>query len=280
MRRILFCLALLFSLMIPGLSSANADNANPPKIVSVEQVTKGPYSIGDIVTYKINYTGGNPGIRMIKVKGAGSKETCVTLRPSTFVDEYEMSQASYFEISWDKTMLSKNSYPEPFLLSGVVMPCQGKDSNKWVSILDETGLTARLEDYGNKEPSPLAALRIEVNSFDFITPVGEIKPVKIKDSISLKNVPKSPKAKTSFELPRLTRNGVPVSFYPSGSCSIVQKTFDGDIGGTLKFNRSGECRLNAFPMWTDKYSPPTFEANVKFSSLKGFSMTGFFIVRK
>jgi hypothetical protein len=279
-KRIITGLALFIFIIITTTSPALADNANPPKIVSVEQATKGPYSIGDIVTYKINYTGGNPGIRTINVKGAGSKETCVTLRPSTFVDEYAMSQASYFEISWDKKMLSKNLYPEPFLVSGVVMPCQGKDSNKWLSILDETGLTARLEDYGNKEPSPLAALRIEVNSFDFITPVGEIKPVKIKDSISLKNVPKSPKAKTSFELPRLTRNGVPVSFYPSGSCSIVQKTFDGDIGGTLKFNRSGECRLTAFPMWTDKYFSPTFEAKVKFSSLKGFSVTGFFIVRK
>jgi hypothetical protein len=269
-------LILLFSAL-----PANADNANPPKIVSVEQVTKGPYSIGDIVTYKINYSGGNPGIRAINVKGAGSKETCVTLRPSTFVDEYTMKQASYFESSWDKKMLSKNFYPEPFLLSGVVVPCQGVDNfSKYVSIMDDTGLVARLEDRVAQGPSPLSALRIEVNPFDFITPVGEIKPTKIKDSISLKHIPKSPKAKTSFELPRLTRNGVPVSFYPSGSCSIVHKTFEGDIGGTLRFNKAGECRLTAFPMWTDKYSSPTFEANVKFPSLKGFSVTGFFTVKK
>jgi hypothetical protein len=267
-------------LLVSG-QPAYGDNANPPKFVSLEQVTKGPYSIGDIVTYKINYTGGNPGIRRIDIKGAGSNETCVTLRPSTFVDEFSMQQALILELTWGKQINSKNLLAQPFFASGVVMPCpRGKNSGKLLRITDDTGLVESIEDFVVQGPSPLSALIIDVKPFDFITPIGEIKPAKIKDSISLKNIPKNPKAKTSFELPRLTRNGVPVSFYPSGSCSITHKTFEGDIGGTLKFNKAGECRLNAFPMWTDKYSSPIFEANIKFPSLKGFSVTGFFTVKK
>lgn len=53
----LFTMALVLFLPLSTLSTANADNANPPKITSVQQITSGPYSVGDIVTFKVVFTG-------------------------------------------------------------------------------------------------------------------------------------------------------------------------------------------------------------------------------
>ena len=271
------------------VSPSYADNTNPPKFVSVEQVTKGPYSIGDVVTYKVNYTGGNPGIRRINIYGAGSKESCVTSQPILFSSENSMGAAVSAGLTWDTDRNFKSFYPEPFLISGVVMPCpRGNYPIKYLSIVDSTGLGDALEDKVVQGSSPLAALIIEVKPFDFITPIGEIKPIKIKDSVSLKSIPKTPKSKTSFDLPRLTQNGIPVSYFANGSCSIAHKTIiggdlssnkEGDLGGTITFNKAGPCNLTATPMWTDKYAFPIVVGGVKFVQTK-LSVMGLFNVKK
>ena len=45
----------LISVLVVGFlgTPAKADNANPPKILDLVQVTQGPYKPGDLVTYKI-----------------------------------------------------------------------------------------------------------------------------------------------------------------------------------------------------------------------------------
>ena len=80
-----YFIILLCAALIPiSLSTKSfADNANPPKIISVEQITKGPYKIGDIVSFKINYTGGNPGINSIAVR-ASSNGACLTQSSNSF----------------------------------------------------------------------------------------------------------------------------------------------------------------------------------------------------
>ena len=57
-------IVVIATLLIAGFlgTPAKADNANPPKIIDLNQLTKGPYRPGDLVTFKIIYTGGNPGL--------------------------------------------------------------------------------------------------------------------------------------------------------------------------------------------------------------------------
>ena len=61
-----------FSIYLP--TPTYADNANPPKIVSVDQITTGPYAVGDLVSFRVNYTGGNPGIKLISIRGGWLKQ--------------------------------------------------------------------------------------------------------------------------------------------------------------------------------------------------------------
>jgi hypothetical protein len=96
-----------------------ADNANPPKLVLVEQVTKGPYSIGEIVTFKISYTGGNPGIRSITIRGAGSNETCLASGTNL-----QNNGSDGYELVWNKDKNAKHTFLDPIEVSAIVVPCK------------------------------------------------------------------------------------------------------------------------------------------------------------
>jgi hypothetical protein len=126
-----------------------------------------------------------------------------------------------------------------------------------VTIIDETDLR---DELGGVMGPKLPTLDFEVKPTDWITPIGEIKPTKIDDSVSIKNIPKTPKVNSKYELPRITKGGVPISWRVNGNCSIVYKTFLGDIGGTLKFNKSGRCELLPSVMATDKFKVPKYSA--------------------
>ena len=122
---------LMTSVLVVGFFSnpAKADNANPPRITSVEQVTTGPYSVGDIVTFKVGYEGGNPGIQEIKIairciRNAGSLAGGPELN----------------WISWrDGEKLTSKSGSG--LISGYVIPClQSELFPHQVTITDKTRL--------------------------------------------------------------------------------------------------------------------------------------------
>jgi hypothetical protein len=254
----------------------SADNANPPKLVLVEQVTKGPYSIGEIVTFKITYTGGNPGIRSITIRGAGSIETCLASATNL-----QNNGSDGYELVWNKDKNAKHIFLDPIEVSAIVVPC--KRTNGFYSgltIVDETGLQDIVNNYDYYGSNRIANLKIEVKPSDLFTPLGVIKPVKIKDLISIKKIPKNPKANTKYELPKFTQGGVPVVFGGSGSCLVNKTTFQADLGGTLQFTKAGYCKLLVMVMETDKYLFPIFEANVKFPVVKFQTVIGTYQVRK
>ena len=58
-------IVLAASVLVVGVlgTPVKADNANPPKILDLVQVTQGPYKPGDLVTYKIIFSGGDPGLK-------------------------------------------------------------------------------------------------------------------------------------------------------------------------------------------------------------------------
>ena len=252
---------LLSSFLVVGffVSPTYADNANPPIVKSLEEVTTGPYSVGDIITFKVTYEGGNPGIKLIKISGVNNSQTCVGqgIPPDNFDGQ---TLRSLLNLTWsNKTVVKKNSNNYE-LVSGFILPCR-KVSNS------STGAIVLIEDETGLQNSKLFSYTLNTISDDLFTTVGEIKPTKIADQISIKNIPKSPKKNIVYKLPRLTQGGVPVFwFVPTGKnnpresvCSI-EKTFEGDLGGSLKFKKSGSCILNAWPQLTDKFAYPTYSA--------------------
>jgi hypothetical protein len=258
------------------VSPSHADNANPPKLVSIEQVTNGPYSIGEIVTFRINYTGGNPGIRSIVIRGAGSNETCLASGTNL-----QNNGSDGYELVWNKDNNEKYMYLDPILVSAIVVPCRRTNGfYAGLTIVDETGLQDIVNYYDYYGSNRIAKLKIEVKPSDLFTPLGVIKPAKIKDSISIKKIPKNPKANTKFELPKFTQGGVPVVFGGSGSCLVNKTTFQADLGGTLQFTKAGYCKLFAMVLETDKYLFPIFEANIKFPVVKFQTVIGTYQVRK
>ena len=248
-----------FSIYVP--TPTYADNANPPKIISVDQITAGPYAAGDIVSFRVNYTGGNPGIKLISIRVGGSNDTCIIQSANLFTLPQPTRLFSLTNLKWEKGKSIESSFSNNKVVSGFVVPCI--DSQRLpgsVSIVDETDLSTEI---GGIMEARISSLDFEVVPTDWITPIGEIKPTKINDSASIKSIPKSPRVGSKYELPRITKGGVPIYWKVNGNCSVEYKTFLGDIGGTLKFKKSGRCELLPTVMPTDKFKEPKYSANVK-----------------
>ena len=272
MRQRVISLALLICLVTPTIPAAIADNANPPKIVSVEQVTKGPYTIGDIVTFKVNYTGGNPGIKSIEIRGAGSKNTCVSQLANLISRANFTPLLVLASLKWEKGKSINSAYSSSSLVSGFVIPCENNRDLWEVSILDETGLTDSIS-WEPFSPTKPTSLIVESIPTDFNTPIGEIKPKKIGDKVSIKNIPKTPIVGSKYELPRVTQGGLPIYWNAGGGCVIEYQTFLIDIGGTLKITKPLTCNLRAEVLINDKFNSPQYSANIKFQGIKGGNST-------
>ena len=243
-----------------------ADNANPPKIVSVDRITTGPYAVGDLVSFRVNYTGGNPGIKLISIRVGGSNNACIIQSANLFTSRAMTSIYSITGLKWEKGKSIESSFSNNKVVSGFVVPCidnQGLPGS--VSIVDETDLYTEI---GGFMPPRISSLDFEVVPTDLITPIGEIKPTKIDDSASIKGIPKNPRVGSKYELPRTTKGGVPIYWRVNGNCVIEYKTFLGDIGGTLKFKKSGRCELLPTAMPTDKFKEPKYSANVKMQEFR------------
>jgi hypothetical protein len=222
---------LLPSFLIVGffVSPSYADNANPPIVKSLEEVTTGPYSVGDIITFKVTYEGGNPGIKLIKISGVNNSQTCVGqgIPPDTFDGQ---TLRSLLNLTWcNKTVVKKNS-DNYELVSGFILPCR-KVSNS------STGAIVLIEDETGLQNSKLFSYKLTTISDDLFTPVGEIKPTKIADQISIKNIPKSPRKNTVYKLPRLTQGGVPVFWFAPAGGNTGGKPETIDLVDDLDFEK-------------------------------------------
>lgn len=274
---------ILFSLLFFGITPAAADNSNPPKITSIEQITSGPYKVGDIVSFKINYTGGNPGIKLIEISGAGSNTTCVSQSANLFSLSKLSSVFPVASLNWEKGKSIETDVSNSRVVSGFVVPCTERFPRS-VTITDETELRGTISDFSSPfTGGDLSSLDIQALPTSLFTPIGEIKPLKMSDSVSIKNIPKSPRVGSKFELPRITQGGAPIFWRVNGNCSVEYKTFKGDIGGTLKFKRSGKCELLPSAMFNDKFNLPKYTANIKMQEFKEdgiVTVVGVFNVRK
>jgi hypothetical protein len=204
---------------------AQADNANPPKIIELVQVTKGPYKPGDLVTFKIVYTGGNPGLDNLKIIFANGCDNKFSLR------WYESEGVT------EKHGNGMVSMALPTCPPGFIYPT-------YVEITDKT----LLKD--SKVLEKTANLEIEISDYLF-KPIrsGEIAPDVLQThSLDLSLIPSNPKIGDTYLLPAVTSVGMPVYYRvdKSSPCSITQEqpgTF-ALPGGVLKINRNGDCNIS------------------------------------
>jgi hypothetical protein len=267
MRIKLLSLALALLLPLSTLSTANADNANPPKITSVQQITSGPYSVGDIVTFKVGYEGGYPGIAAIRIVVG-----CLNNTDS-------VAGANNSQIGWSKREKT-TAYTGNGLVSGYVIPCPLTETYpSRVEIQDETGLRAIL----NWEELKLNSnLRLQINKSDLLpTPIGEIKPTKIPDEVTL-GVPSKVGLNQVYALPRLTKSGAPLFFRTMNKrvCEIGWETFQGDLGGNLRTLSPGICAIRVSVSSSDKYENPTIRTDKIIKPSKSSSTVLNFTVSK
>ena len=204
---------------------AQADNANPPKIIELVQVTKGPYKPGDLVTFKIVYTGGNPGLDNLKIIFANGCDNKFSLR------WYESEGVT------EKHGNGVVSMALPSCPPGFIYPT-------YVEITDKT----LLQDSKVLEKS--ANLEIEISDYLY-KPIrsGEIAPDILQThSLDLSLIPSNPKIGDSYLLPAVTSVGMPVYYRvdKSSPCSITQEQPGAFAlpGGVLKINRNGDCNIS------------------------------------
>jgi hypothetical protein len=228
MKKVTFLTLFLFSfsgLFLPSV--ANADNANPPKIIDLLQVTKGPYKPGDLVTFKVVYTGGNPGVDNIQIIFANGCD-------------------NKFQLRWYESEGVTDKHGNGVLSSAIPLCPPGFIYPTYVKIMDKT----QLED--SKVLEKLANLAIEINDYIYKPiPRGEIAPnVFQTHTLDLTMIPSNPKIGDSYLLPAVTSVGMPAIYRVSTTspCSVTQDQVgaygSGLPGGVLKINRNGECNIS------------------------------------
>jgi len=247
----LVLILILFGLPIPTYG----DNANPPKITNVIELSKGsPYKPGDVVSLKVEYTGGYPGISHYGAIWSSICESGVIAQrrgwpepqltdPAYFVDEFQNNGVISFTVP--------NCTPGTYVLSRL-------------TIYDKT----RLEDSKN------GSFRFEVADTIF-KPVakGEIPPpALLADRVDFRSIPKNPRPGEIYQLPKYTEVGIPLYYYVQDEagkgdeiCRVRDK-FDQLVrpGGQIKFGSAGKCEVRAISDtggWNERYAQPDILAN-------------------
>jgi hypothetical protein len=285
MRRVAIFFVLSILLQGSYLLDAKAETSNIARVISIEQVSKGPYAIGDIVTLKINFTSNVDAIRNGIIYGVRSPEACLMAGANTQGNLAGNSQNE----RWNAVYFDTNSLidPSPYisagtftaLVNGIVLPCAFAKNSPLISLTDTKGKIFSADEYGHyfyddvtKTNVVTPGLGDLVNQLKFITKPsdlfvsqGEPKPTKIDDQINLKNIPKNPKLKKSYTLPKFTNGGAPILWDANSTvCSVEKKPFKYSFGGTLKIKALGNCKLNSSVMITDKFNLPGINANFEF----------------
>ena len=248
------------------VDTATGDTANPPVITSVTQLSTGPYKPGDVLTVRVNYTGGNPGLSSITVEARKLFPASTAIKWST--DRLNNGILEYTAFGLKQRIRPSNKYGNG-VVSRVLSGCS---SDEYIYSAQITDLT-RLGDYKitwkeQKVFQLLGNLDYKILS-DFCIPVGQVLPPRIPDEIDLANLGSnleySSKKQFSYLLPRTSKYGQPIVWSADGAC-MVEVDFPEDVGGTLVTEKTGDCRLSAYMETpTDKYESPKINSAFTFA---------------
>jgi hypothetical protein len=237
---IVFLSLILSSFGLPSVTYA--DSANPPKIQKVTQITKGPYSPGDMIQFSVEVSGGNPGLKQIQISS------------DCFNTVWFADPKDYIQIGAEGDF--DPSYINEKLITGRIGGCRSKTYTTSVSVVDKTLLSDGLSFRSND-------LNFEVKN-KFLPAVGEVQPdsdymklqsqddvswapyVNIgKDHTTVNKIELS-KVNELFILPSFTKLGQPIDWSEQDNntnCQINRR-FPGDVGN-LKFLGVGKCLVYA-----------------------------------
>ena len=252
---------LIASFLVAGFlgTPAKADNANPPKIIELVQVTKGPYQPGDLITFKVVYTGGNPGLSRVLITFSGN---------------------CFQTFDWNESDGITEKHGNGVISSPVPTCPPGLYKFMTSHIKDKTGLSNIM--YGD-----VSNTQVEISDFAYKpVKIGEIAPSTLQThKVDISLIPLNPKPGESFLLPSITSVGMPVYYNVGGDtniCTINQERFGTQVmpGGTLKIAGFGKCQLSIsadngtrFSSQRPTYSQPIIESKVpiKTSSNSGLA---------
>jgi hypothetical protein len=252
---------LVISVLVVGFFSnpAKADNANPPKIIELVQVTKGPYKPGDLITIKVVYTGGNPGLSRVLITFSGN---------------------CFQAFDWNESDGITEKHGNGIFSSPVPTCPPGIYKFMTSYIKDKTGLS-------NIMYADVSNIQVEISDFAYKpVKIGEIAPSTLQThKVDISLIPLNPKLGESFLLPAITSVGMPVYYNVVGDtniCTINQERFGTQVmpGGTLKIAGFGKCQLSIsadngtrFSSQRPTYSQPIIESKVpiKTSSNSGLA---------
>lgn len=204
---------------------AKADNANPPKILDLVQVTQGPYKPGDLVTYKIVFSGGNPGLK------SGS------LSFTRITDRYNFQEPNGVNDIDGNGLIS---FSLPTIDPGTYGPMTA-------DIQDKTDLRSVWQNPSSPYVGPLSFVMSEY-IFKPIK-VGEVIPTNLlTHTLDLQLIPKNPKIGDLFELPKYSSVNAPIIYKISGDSSSICKVvrqYEYPIlpGGQLQILNNGICKV-------------------------------------
>ena len=215
------------TLLVAGFlgTPANADNANPPKILDLIQVTQGPYKPGDLVTYKIIFSGGDPGLKSGDISFPN-------------VGDYDFRESRPVNDIFGNGLIS---FALPAIQPGAYGPIRAR-------IQDKTDLNSKFW----YAPSLLSVGPLSFIVSDYIfKPIkkGEIIPSNLlTHTLDLQMIPKNPKIGDMFELPKYSSVAAPIYYSVSGDSSSVCKMirdYEYPIlpGGQLQILNNGLCKL-------------------------------------
>ena len=210
--------------IIISATGSMASTANPPVIQSLTQLTSGPYKPGDIISFKVIVSGGEPGIKSIVLSGGCIKGI------GSFGNR----------LLWDEKTIETPGFVTKEIFTSVISgECESGTKTASVTVSDKTGITAFLNE----------GTSYEVQN-GYLLPNGTVRPEKLEDFIDLNYIPAplyDPKLKQSWDLPKFTKSGVPifweVNSNQSKGCTLT-KRFPTDIGGKLALVGRGLCILN------------------------------------
>ena len=218
------------SVLVVGVlgTPVKADNANPPKILDLVQVTQGPYKPGDLVTYKIIFSGGDPGLKSGDISFPN-------------VGDYDFRESRPVNDIFGNGLIS---FALPAIDPGAYGPIRAR-------IQDKTELNSKLW-YAPTLPS-VGPLSFTVSDYIF-KPIkkGEIIPSSLlTHTLDLQMIPKNPKIGDIFELPNYSSVNSPIYYRVSGDsssiCKVLRKYEYPDLpGGQLQILDNGLCKLSVF----------------------------------
>lgn len=263
-KTIIFCLVAIFP--ITQIETATGDTANPPVITSVTQLSSGPYKPGDVLTVRVDYTGGNPGLSSITVAARNLFPASIDMNWSA--TKLNNGILEYTAFGLKQRIRPSNKYGNG-IVSRVLSGCNSDNYIYRAQITDLTRLGDEKITWKEQNIFKLPGnLDYKIVS-DFCIPVGQVLPPKTPDEIDLTNLGSSlefmSNKQTSYVLPRTSKYGQPIIWSADGAC-MVEVDFPEDAGGNLITEKTGDCRLSAYMETpTDKYESPKIISSYTFS---------------